>query len=246
MTSQEISIEFEKVFGKKLAEDLLGEFIQLKIDVQTKTLSRASAGKFIETIVQILEFLETGNYSAQPSVDSYLKNLESRTTILSDDLKICVARVSRSVYTLRNKRNILHKGSIDPNLFDLKYIYSAAQWLMTELVRLFVTSDLLKAQEIIEFIQVPVNHFAEKINKRTLILAKCSVPEEIFLLLYTIYPDYLKQTEINQSLDRRSKSSISNSLKDLWKKKLIHKDESGFKLTQLGFISAKELLKKIK
>src|SRR5689334_15067916 len=110
MLPDEIISEFKKAFDEQLAKDLLKEFLELKKDYQTGTLSRASVGKFIETVVQILEFLEIGSYSEQPSVDNYLKNLESRQTSFSDDLKICLSRIARATYTLRNKRNILHKG----------------------------------------------------------------------------------------------------------------------------------------
>jgi len=245
MTSQEIIDEFGNVFDKSLAIDLVHEFLEIKKDFQTQTFSRASSGKFVETIVQILEFLETGRFTSPPAVDNYLKNLESRSTSLSDDLRICTARIARSLYTLRNKRNILHKGMVDPNLYDLKYIYASSQWIMTELVRNFISSDVTKAEEIIEFIQVPVNQFSEKINNQILIHAKCTVADEICLLLYTVYPEYLILRDINLSLERRAKSSVSNAIKKLWLEKTIHKDIHGCKLTQAGFIYSQDLLKRV-
>jgi hypothetical protein len=245
MQPNEIVAEFKKVFDEKLANDLINEFLELKKDYQTGTLSRASAGKFIETVVQILEHLETGSYTAQPAVDNYLKNLESRQTSLIDDLKICLARIARATYTLRNKRNILHKGVVDPNLYDLGFIYSSAQWILTEFVKEYITSDIHKAGEIIQFIQIPVSKYFEKLNDLVLIHANCTVPQEFALVLYSAYPGYLSYSQIQASLERRSKPAISNALKKLWELKQIHKDDNGYKLTQAGFVYAQEILRQL-
>src|SRR5215472_12773464 len=100
---------------RKLAEDLVESYVEVRQDVATKTLGRSAPGKFVETVVQALQQLESGTYETRPPVDAYLKGLESKAT-LDDDLRLAMARVARSMYTLRNKRNIAHKGAIDPNL----------------------------------------------------------------------------------------------------------------------------------
>jgi len=245
MKIDEIIIDLSKSFPPILANDLVKEFVELRKDLQTLTLNRASAGKFIETVVQILEYLETNNYSVQPSVDGYLKNLESRSTSLNDDLKISLRRIARATYTLRNKRNILHKGQVDTNIYDLKFVYSCAQWILTEFVRQFITNDIHKAGEIVEFIQLPVNSIIESIDDRKIVHAKLSVKEEILLVLFSFYPERLTELEINKSLDRRAKTSIYKGLKDLWKEKLIHTNAKLHTLTQTGFVEAQEIMKRL-
>ena len=245
MKIEDIIIELSKSFPLSLARDLFKEFTELRKDLQTLTLNRASAGKFIETTVQILEYIETENFSVQPSVDSYLKNLESRSTPLNDDLRIALSRISRATYTLRNKRNILHKGQIDTNVYDLKFIYSSAQWIMTEFIRQFITNDIHKAGEIVEFIQLPVNSIIETIDNRKIIHANLTVKEEILVVLYSYYPERLTELEINKSLDRRAKNSIYKSLKTLWVEKLIHTNEKVHTLTQTGFLRAQGVLKRL-
>lgn len=245
MKANEITAELEKVIDKKLAADLVSEFLELKKDYQTQTLSRASAGKFVETIVQLLEFVETGKYSTQPSVDSFLKNLESRQTNLTDDLKICLSRIARATYTLRNKRNILHKGVVDANVYDLKYIFASVQWMLTEIVKEYITSDIHLAGRIIDFIQVPVTLIHEKINNRSIVFASCTVVDELALVLYYEYPAYVNLGFIQSSMDRRAKSSISNAIKKLWEQKLLHKDSNGMILTQNGFLYAEKVLKNL-
>ena len=46
MKQDEIIAELSKIFPPNLATDLVKEFLELRKDLQTLTLGRASAGKF--------------------------------------------------------------------------------------------------------------------------------------------------------------------------------------------------------
>lgn len=243
MNSSEIVNELSKSIPQSLAFDLVKEFLELRQDVQTETLSRASGGKFIETVVQILELLETGRFSTHPSVDAYLKGLESRSTSLNDDLRITLSRIARATYTLRNKRNILHKGQIDTNVYDLKFTYSCCQWILTELIRQLVVTDIHTAGEIVEYIQLPVSSIIESIDGRKIVHAKLTVKQEILIVLYSFYPNRVSQTEIKKSLDRRAESSVYKVIKALWNDKLVHNNRNELILTQTGFLVAQKILK---
>jgi hypothetical protein len=245
MKPDDLICELSKKLDPTLAKDLVLEFTEIQHDCKTGTLGGSSGGKFIETVVQVMQFLGKGSYDEKPSVDSYLRDLESSNTLLSDDLKLCCARIARSCYTLRNKRSIAHKGSVDPNTYDLKYIYASSQWILSEMVRQVIVSNMNLAGRMIEFIQIPVSSVVEEIGNRKLVYGHLTTEKEILVLLHSYYPEYASRTEIRTSLDRRSDSTISNSLNKLWKEKLIHKDESCYKLTQEGFKEARNILKNI-
>ncbi|HHI78550.1 MAG TPA: hypothetical protein ENK02_01070 [Planctomycetes bacterium] len=89
----------------ELAADLVDNFFELRHDAATSTLGRSSAGKFVETVVQVTQYLEEGKYDAKPNVDSYLRNAENNAPSLDDGLRVCSARIARAMYTLRNKVN---------------------------------------------------------------------------------------------------------------------------------------------
>jgi hypothetical protein len=242
MKSDDLIRELEKHIDPTLAKDLVSEYMEIQHDCKTRTLGGSSAGKFIETVVQVMQFLEKGSYDKKPNVDFYLKDLESSLTPLNDGLKLCCARVARSCYTFRNKRSIAHKGSVDPNTYDLNYIYTSSQWILSEIVRQVITSNMNLAGRMIEFIQIPVSPIIEEFGTKKLVYGNLTTEKEILVLLHSHYPEYASRKEINASLDRRSESTISNSLKKLWKNKLIHKDESRYKLTQEGFKEARNIL----
>jgi hypothetical protein len=40
---------------RELADDVVGQFLEIRRDVATGTLGRASPGKFVETVVQVMQ-----------------------------------------------------------------------------------------------------------------------------------------------------------------------------------------------
>jgi len=232
----------ENAINPKLASDLVNEFIQIRQDCKTSTFGRSAPGKFVETVVQTLQLLESGSFSQSPKVDEYLRNLDSSSSKLNDDLRITCARIARSCYTLRNKRNIAHKGSIVPNIYDLNYIYSSAQWIMSELVRQLLNHDVVAAAKIIEFIQIPVSPIVESLGDRKLVHGNYTVEHELIILLHSDYPIPVQPGEVLKSMDRRSKSSVYKSLRKLWRQKFLHKDSYGYLLTQEGYKYANIIL----
>jgi len=238
--------DLEKILSKfinpKLAKDLVLEFIQIKNDYLTNTLGGGAPGKFIETVVQVLQYLDTGMYDKKPNVDDYLKNLESRPTSINDDLKICASRIARACYTLRNKRNISHKGDVDPNIYDLNFLFEGSKWILSELIRQCLKSDMSSAGKLIDFIQMPCSVLVEEIEGRKYIYGNLKISEEILLILHSEYPNSVNSEMIKNSLDRKSPSGISKALKKLWKEQSIHEKNHIYKLTKKGFKEAEGII----
>src|SRR5712692_699449 len=91
------------LLGQILAKELVADFVKLRRDCSTKTLERASPGKFVETFVQCLQTIATGSYDIEVGVNKYLSKEAENQPALPDGLRICAVRVARSIYTLRNK-----------------------------------------------------------------------------------------------------------------------------------------------
>ncbi len=226
-----------------LARDLVDEFLAIRQDVVTATLGRSSAGKFVETLVQSLQFLESGVFDAKPNVDATLMKFESAASILPDGLRVCAARVGRAMYTLRNKRNIMHKGEVDPNRYDLRLLYASAQWVMAEMLR--VTSGLPMAEtgRLIDLVQAPVGGLVEEdFAGRRLVLADgATIEDEILILLLHHYPEPLILADMTASIDRRSPGAVRKRIRDMWSAKLVQGDgNTGYRLTSSGFRNAND------
>lgn len=225
--------------GAKLAAELAADFVKIRQDHATKTLERASPGKFVETFVQCLQQISRGSHDAKPNVDGYLNTAVENDAALPDGLRICAGRVARAIYTLRNKRNIAHKGEVDPNTFDLAYVHQAAAWIMAEMIRRASGVTMEEAGALIELVQAPVGTLVEEIDGTRLVHGDVSVRVELLILLHSHYPDAVSVEDILDSLSRRSAGTVRNRLRDLYGEKLTHGGgKSGYRLTHAGFNAA--------
>lgn len=226
----------------KLASELVDDFLTIRRDVAAGIPGRAAPGKFVESVVQALQFIATGAYDDHPAVDRALQTIEGLTG-LDDGLRICGARIARSMYTLRNKRGIAHKGDVDPNEYDLHFLYSAAQWVMAEMIRSVSGCTLGEANTLVRQIRAPAGGLVEDFGDRKLVLAELPIREEILVLLHSEYPRAVGQRQITESLDRSSTRSVLTALKSAWKQRLIEgTPEAGYTLTRKGLREAAGIL----
>ncbi len=216
-----------------LATDLTDEYLQMRQDLGTGTLGRSSVGKFVETLVQVLQHLDTGTHSKKPDVDEYLRTFESKAAKLSDGLKIVAARVGRSMYTMRNKRNIAHKGEVDPNRFDLEYVVGGARWVLAELIRTVSGLPMQEAGALVERVTAPVGGLVQDFGTRKLVLAKMSIPDELLVVLHSHHPTPVTLADLRASMDRRSPRRVQEASRKLWTAKEIEGSaEAGYRLTR--------------
>jgi hypothetical protein len=223
------------IVGKTLARELTADFVRIRQDYATKTLERAAPGKFVETFVQCLQQIAMGSYVTKPDVDDYLSKRVENEVAIPEGLRVCGARIARSMYTLRNRRNIAHKNEIDPNTFDLGFIHQGAAWIMAELVRNASGITMEEAGVMIDRVQTPVGSLVEEIDGTRLVHANVSTGVELLILLHSHYPERVAPATIMKSMSTRSAGTLRNVLSGLRAKKLVHGDaKAGYKLTQAG------------
>lgn len=246
MDEVRLTSALQAYLGATLASELVSDFVKLRLDCATATLERASPGKFVETFVQCLQYLTTGSYESVPNVDGYLSKKAESQIQLPDGLRVCGARLARSIYTLRNKRNIAHKNAVDPNRFDLALAYQAAAWIVAELLRNATGTTMSEAGALIELIQVPIGPLVEEIDGVRLVHAETSVRGEILLLLHSHFPERVPLSGILASMAARSAGTVRNRLAELRLAKLVHGDgRSGYRLTQTGHAAAIDQMREL-
>lgn len=238
MDEARLAAALSALLDPKLATDLAADLVKIRRDCATRTLERAAPGKFVETFVQCLQHIDTGTYETKPSVDDYLGK-KIKNTSLPEGLRICAARVARSIYTFRNKRNIAHKNDVDTNTHDLAFTHQGAAWITAELLRHATGVSMQEAGALIELVQAPAGTLVEEIDGTRLIHAEVSVRAEILILLHSHYPDAVSVESVVRSLSRRNAGTVRNKLRDLHAGKLAHGDaKSGYRLTQAGYAAA--------
>lgn len=239
MDEARLKLALSNMTSVQLADEIVGDFVKLRQDCATGTLERASPGKFVETFVQVLQFLAKGKFDQKPNVDDYLSKKADHESAVPEGLRICGARLARSIYALRNKRNIAHKNPIDPNRFDLALAHQGAAWIMAELLRNASSISMHEAGVLIELIQAPVGSLVEEIDGTRIVHAQTSVKGELLILLHSHFPERASQSSILSALSARSPGSVRNRLGEMRTAKLIHGDSGvGYRLTQSGHKAA--------
>lgn len=245
MDERRLSRAVESLVGKELASDIAADFVKLRRDVATGTLERSSAGKFVESFVQCLQEMSAGQHSGAPNVDDYLKNRVEHDVALPDGLRLCGSRIARSLYTMRNKRNIAHKGDIDPNQFDLEFTYHGAMWIMAELVRCSTGITMEEAGALIKLVSAPVGTLVEEIDGVRMVHAKVSTRAEILLLLHSLHPDGVTSAQLFEWVGK-SAAATRSRLSELRKERLIAGNgNKDFKLTSTGYAMAVREIRRI-
>ena len=143
------------------------------------------------------------------------------------------------MYTLRSKRNIVHKNTLDPNTFDLALLYQGAAWIMAELLRNATGVSIQEAGALIELVQTPVGTLVEEIDGTHILHADVSLRVEVLILLHSRHPHHVLVSDLKKSMSNRSGASIQNRIGELRLAKLIHGNASGgYRLTRSGYAAA--------
>ena len=164
MREDELRNALSGYLSSELADAITKEYVATRNDLRTSTFGRTSPGKFVEIFVQCMQYLSTGSYETAPSVDNYLNSQLEHQTSIPSDLRLAAGRIARGMYTLRNKRNIAHIGSVDPNSYDLSQLHSGAAWIVSELLRQSTSISMETAGKLVEQLYRPVGDLIEEID----------------------------------------------------------------------------------
>ena len=182
----------------------------------------------------------------KPNVDDYLNSRVENENKLPEDLRVCAARIARAVYTLRNRRNIVHKGMVDPNSYDLAFLHHATTWILAEFLRQASGITMEEAGSLIAQIHAPIDEIVEEIDGVRLVHADVSLEDEIKLLLRSHYPEYVRLPAIKASLMSRNVGTLGNKLRELVsKKEIFGSPKDGYRLTQAGFKKVTEITQRL-
>jgi len=244
MTSKDLTSALATSYPLEICRDLVGEYQHLRMDYAVGTLGRSSPGKIVEGLVQILEFIADGKCSSAPKVELALSAIQGNSS-LDDGLRLCAARVGLAMYTLRNKRGVIHKSGLAPNRADLGFLLAAAQWILAELLRNAKGISMAEADGLVRMLQAPIATLVEDTGTRRIVLADLRARDEALVLLQSYYPDRVDLRSILTCLDRIPEKTVRNVLQTLWRQKLVDRNDMQFRLTLRGLQEAASTVREI-
>jgi hypothetical protein len=238
-----IVVELQQHIDSSLVEDLLVYYRTMKAAYLQKDWEKAglNGGKFAETVTRILQHLTSTDGSFESGsirVDQELRQITNLPRgSCHDTLRLRIPRVALTVYDIRNSRNIAHSSrEVDPNYMDSFLVVSACDWILAELVRVYLPADTGNAlQQIIQRIierQVPI---VQEIDSDVVVLnPDLTYKDQLVAVLYSKYPERVSNEELRKWTNPKHNSYVSQYLRSLEDERLVHRNNQGSVLTLAG------------
>ena len=228
-----------KGIDKSIVDRLINEYSILKHEYLLGDNEKVvlHAAKFADIALALIKNKETGNIIDINNIhfDRLFNEILNypKTTPEQAILTLAIPRVAVSIQTLRNKTNVAHNKTIDPCFLDSYYCVSSCDWILSELVMILYTSDPHEAKELIDSFVKKKMPLIEEFEEQAVVVLKKKVTlfNEILLLMYHFYPQRLTNAFLNKQL---KSTNLYGTLQKLATERLIHRNDEGNKLTQLG------------
>lgn len=194
-------------------------------------------GKFVETFFQMLENLQGQKGVLQPD----MKAIEERLAQLPhgtfpESVRIILPRLARATYAVRTKKGGGHRTSIPPQEIDAYICLAMTKYVVADLLS---TYSNLPANDVAATVRTylkPRLPLVEEFEDGQLMVLKdgISCKDKILLILYHLYPARIDMNVLRRHITDEPDNNIRASVSFSEKKKLVHKNENGLKLTDAG------------
>jgi len=121
--------------------------------------SELNGGKFSEVVYTIIVGSIKNTFASKPAKPSNMvkacrdiENLPADPSRVGDQsLRILIPRMLLGLYEIRNNRNVGHLGGdVDPNFSDATAVFSIANWVLAEIIRIFHAVSTDEAQATVD------------------------------------------------------------------------------------------------
>lgn len=230
-----IKAELTAHIDASILDEMLEHYNTLKTSFRLQDWEKClvRGGKFGEAVMKAIHFIYTGKVIQKISVSSEIIEVGKQRD-LSESVRLLIPRVMRVLYDHRSRRGGAH-GSFDPNRMDCALVVTIADWVLSELVRLYCVADPDRAMNFATRISSKSIPIVERIGEDHLVLQKgVSARREIGLILYSRYPERTTTSQLKKWISNQSSANISVSLGIMRKAKLVHINAEGIILTTAG------------
>ena len=200
-------------------------------------------GRFAEVALRMLQQVLTGKYIPLGThitnfTDEVRKLEQLDKTRFKESLRIQIPRVLQVVFDIRNKRDIGHVGGdVDANFSDATLSLVSCNWVLTEFLRIYYTSDITEAQSLVNsLVKVRIPLIQDFNGYLKVLKPNLSVPDKVLALLYYCGADGATAKDLHTWLANRIQVGHMNvTLSRLeHEKAYIHRDGERCFITDLG------------
>jgi hypothetical protein len=188
-------------------------------------------GRLCEVAYSILDgYTSRAAYAAKASkprnFEAACKALENRTGY-PDSARITIPRVLFALYEIRNRRGVGHVGGdVDANHMDAEFVLAAAKWIVAELIRLFHSTDVKTATEVVDALvdrSIPI--IWEVDGMKRVLKPSLALADQTLLLLYAD-PSPISDKLLAEFLEQDRLANYRRVLDRLHKARMVEWDRT--------------------
>lgn len=237
----------KKVNDDKLVENLFFSFKKISEEfvAQKPVDLLQNTGLFVESALRVAEHFVLGTHT--PLGDKFdvsvcIQKLEKASGF--EGLRIHAARLCRSIYDFRSRKNSVHLKAVDPQLIDASLIFNICNWILIEILK---ESGIPNPEDGIRTLftrKIPLVQSVGGILRTT--NPKLLGTQRILLLLY-VAPDGLTEDQLFNSTRQKIKNlkHLRVNLKNMDGDDLAHQlSDRKWTLFANGFNEAEKLIMK--
>ncbi|MCJ7430090.1 hypothetical protein MUO83_02590 [Candidatus Bathyarchaeota archaeon] len=242
---EQIRKQLEKDFGRELLDRLFESYrlVNEHYYLGKHRPCSSEGGRFAEVALRMLQQITTGRYiplgESIPKFSNEVLKLENAdSSKLPQSLRIQIPRTLQVIYDIRNKRDVGHVGGdVDSNFTDATLSLVCCNWVMTEFIRIYYTSDIATAQYLVNsLVKIRIPLIQDFNGFLKILKPELKLQEKVLAFLY--YRGYEGATvkELNHWLSNRIQTGYMNlTLGKLeHEKAYVHREGDRYFITDTG------------
>ena len=206
-------------------------------------------GRFVEVAIRMVELKTEGKYTNLKDKlailnENRLKQFEQSqiTNIIS--FRILIPRQLYSMYTIRNKRGMIHVNEIAPNYMDSTLLVNISKWVLAEFIRNSIKMNYDEAMKIIENIIIKENELIWMEDEIFKILDKSiTLEEKILCILY--YRNKINEEQLFKLSEYSNITMFRKKLKSMHLEQKINYNKEKIMISPIGIRIAEDQLNRI-
>ena len=248
MIQSKILLILKQTFPDELCSNFIESFVAIIREHRKQNWKYAGneSGQFIEVARRMLEFATTSKYTPLSDKlplfnENVLRFYEHSDTSIDNSYRMLIPRYLFAMYSVRNKRGIIHKSEINPNAMDSTMLLNNAKWILAEFVRLSSNLPFEETEELIESLLEREQPIFWTIGDTTRILCpKMDSASKILCLLY--YRDGQADVELQNSIEYKNSARFKEILRKLHNERKIEYVNNDCFLSPIGLKEAEDII----
>lgn len=158
IAKNQIAAALSPPLPSEIVTHLLDEYQEIKQQMAFHKFrpSELNGGRFAECVLRLVQHLSNPPYTpfgtSLGQTNAIITQVEQNTN-LHESMRFFIPRLVRILLDVRNRRDVAHVGGdVSPNLSDSLFISHSADWILTEIVRIYYSCSIESAKKIVESI----------------------------------------------------------------------------------------------